>query len=422
MIKTKFAYKSYSYLLIALAFLLPIHDRLVAPVIVLIGLVWILELNFAEKWERIRSSKTNSYLMGFGLLFLVYVAGSFYSEHITGKTGALFTLQVKLSLFVFPLLFSTIDVHLLKDNIAHRITKSFVWGSLITSFIILNNAVYQYFIDQSTNVFFYTRLSMKHHPSYLSLLFSFAIIILVNWLITNKQKTDLKRIAAMVLVIYFQVFIILLSSKAGIVGLVLVYISLIIMTILKSHNNIKYVSILITALLAAFVIILIMTPPAYQRFFAAERALESKLQPDSTSIDGSVARMLIWKSSLEIILEHPIIGVGTGDVNYTLLNKYRKHHIVMAEEREYNAHNQYLQTYLGVGLPGFLILIGCLGIALIVAFKHNNLLYLSFILLFAFHILVESMLERQAGVVFYAFFNALLFYFTLEKKPATSES
>jgi O-antigen ligase len=359
--------------------------------------------------------------MGFGLLFLVYVAGSFYSEHITGKTGALFTLQVKLSLFVFPLLFSTIDVNLLKENWVHRITKSFVWGSLITSFIILNHAVYQYFTDQSTTAFFYTRLSMTHHPSYLSLLFSFAIAILINWLISNNQKIDLKHFAVIGLILYFQMFIILLSSKAGIIGLLLVYVALIFMMLLKRRENIKFVSGLITSLVAVFVITLIMTPPAYQRFFAAERALESKLQSDSTAIDGSVARMLIWKSSLEIIREHPIIGVGTGDVNYTLLNKYREHHIVMAEEREYNAHNQYLQTYLGVGITGFLVLIGCLGLALLVAFKYSNPLYLSFILLFAFHILVESMLERQAGVVFYAFFNALLFYFTFEKRPVTSE-
>ncbi len=403
----------------ALAFLLPIHDRLVAPVIVLIGLVWILEFNFGEKLKRLRSSRKNRYLLSFGILFVIYLLGSFYSEHIHGKTGALFTLQVKLSLFVFPLLFSTIDVSLLRADIFKKITVAFIWGAMVSSLIILNNAVYHYFLDRSATVFFYTRLSMVHHPSYLSLLYSFAIAILVIWLLKHIGQNTFKRNAVIFLVIYFQVFIVLLSSKAGILGTGMIYLAVIFYYLIKKRQEIRIPLIISGSFLVILLIILILTPPTYERFFAAERALESKLQTDTSQLDGSVARMLIWQSSLEIIKDHPILGVGTGDVNYTLLDKYREHHIVMAEEREYNAHNQYLQTYLATGLAGFLVLIACLLIAFIVAYRRENLLYLLFILIFGFHILVESMLERQAGVVFYSFFNALLFYYTIHgrKEP-----
>jgi hypothetical protein len=40
-----------------------------------------------------------------------------------------------------------------------------------------------------------------------------------------------------------------------------------------------------------------------------------------------------------------------------------------------------------------------------------------FIVLIAFNFLFESMLETQAGVVFYAFFNAYLF--AIKKDPAS---
>ena len=43
------------------------------------------------------------------------------------------------------------------------------------------------------------------------------------------------------------------------------------------------------------------------------------------------------------------------------------------------------------------------------AWRSNQFLYVVFVIIFSVNILVESMLEVQAGVVFYAFFNAFLF-------------
>jgi hypothetical protein len=44
------------------------------------------------------------------------------------------------------------------------------------------------------------------------------------------------------------------------------------------------------------------------------------------------------------------------------------------------------------------------------AIRRIHFIYFSFLAVFAFNILVESMLEVQAGVIYYAFFNALLFF------------
>ena len=56
--------------------------------------------------------------------------------------------------------------------------------------------------------------------------------------------------------------------------------------------------------------------------------------------------------------------------------------------------------------------------ATIYAFRKKHLLYLLFLGIIAFNLLVESMFERQAGVVFYALFNSFLFYYAYsEDKP-----
>jgi len=75
-----------------------------------------------------------------------------------------------------------------------------------------------------------------------------------------------------------------------------------------------------------------------------------------------------------------------------------------------NAHNQYLQTYIALGIPGALLLILMLVLPGWLAVRRIHFIYFSFLAVFAFNILVESMLEVQAGVIYYAFFNSLFFF------------
>jgi O-antigen ligase len=104
-----------------------------------------------------------------------------------------------------------------------------------------------------------------------------------------------------------------------------------------------------------------------------------------------------------------LFGVGTGDANDILLQSYKSKDYAGILENRLNAHNQYLQTYIAVGIPGFLVLILMLFIPLIQSFRTGNILFLLLLVLVSFNLLFESMFERQAGVVFYAFFNGLFF-------------
>ena len=80
-----------------------------------------------------------------------------------------------------------------------------------------------------------------------------------------------------------------------------------------------------------------------------------------------------------------------------------------AYDEKLNTHNQYLQTTIALGMVGFIILVLSLLAPLVQAIKKRNQLYVLFLLLFIINILVESMLETQAGVIFFAFFNSLIF-------------
>jgi len=125
--------------------------------------------------------------------------------------------------------------------------------------------------------------------------------------------------------------------------------------------------------------------------------------------DGTSERILIWKTSFEIIRENFLFGVGTGDIKDELMRKYNEKKMTTAYNLKLNAHNQYLQSFIATGFLGFIIFLSSLILPAIIAIRQKNIIYLMFIFLVAFNFLFESMLEVQAGVVFYAFFNSLLF-------------
>ena len=71
LLQPKLANQLYYYLFLILAAVLPVHGRLVPPVIALIGLIWILEFSFITKYQRVRYSKKRKFIL---LRWTQYVA------------------------------------------------------------------------------------------------------------------------------------------------------------------------------------------------------------------------------------------------------------------------------------------------------------------------------------------------------------
>jgi len=414
--KPKIRDQIYYYLFLILALSIPLHGKLIPPIIALIGLNWLLELNFKEKYARIKKSVHRKYILAFGILYMLYIVGISYSSVMHGQEGALFDLEVKLSLLIFPLLFATIDFSGFKSDFFKMVQKAFVLGSIIGSVFLFNNAVLSYFYENDFSVFYYSNLSAHFHPSYLAMYFTFDVAIILSWLIGNRQINSSKKTISILLILYFQVFIILLSSKAGILSVGVIYIIFAIYIFLnKSYRTLTSV-LTPLLLLISFVAILFMFPRSYGRFVSVVSSIEHEETLPANTHESSAARILVWKSAIEVIKDNSVFGVGTGDVKQELRKVYKEKNIESAYEDHLNAHNQFIQTTVALGIIGLLVLLSFFILPFIYAYKNNNPLYILFLAIIGFHFLFESMLERQAGVVFYAFFNSLLFYFMDKKK------
>ncbi|MFZ4401734.1 MAG: O-antigen ligase family protein [Bacteroidales bacterium] len=237
---------------------------------------------------------------------------------------------------------------------------------------------------------------------------NFAIILLLFSSFSNIKILNQKKYILVVLQLLFSIFIFLLSSKAGIISLIIIYLFY-VSIIIFSQKRYKLALLILSSLLLFSIVFLTIMPSVKDRLKVAFYALKNKNEAIKSDGESTSDRILIWETSIDIIKRNLILGVGTGDVKDELLNKYKENGINFAYQQKLNAHNQYLQTFISIGLIGFIILILSFLLPVIQSIKRQHYIYLMFLFLIAFNILVESMFENQAGVVFYAFFNTFLF-------------
>jgi len=124
-------------------------------------------------------------------------------------------------------------------------------------------------------------------------------------------------------------------------------------------------------------------------------------------------RFEYWKAAIGIINTHTLLGVGTGDVQYTFDNYYEKNNSPLLKKWRLRSHNQYLSIAVAFGIIGLLWFLITLFYPVIKQKMVFDYLYITFFIVTIISFFTEDTLETQAGVTFYAFFNSF-FLFTRE--------
>ena len=381
--------------MVLLCFSLPMPRQVSTIMIALVMLLWVLEGNYTKRLQMLK----NRYFFISIALYVLYGIGLIYTENF--KAGK-FEMEQKLSMLVFPLLFFTTHI----DQISvKKMLRGFVLGCALAALICLINASYNFYLTGEKEAFLYAKLSLFMHVSYFAMYLCFAVVILLF-----NDQIVVGRFMQMLLLLFFGVTTILLSSKSGVISLALIFVIKIIHDVVV---NKQYYKATIATLLVLFTASMsyIFFPKTFDRF----KEMKLSITGNSKELDSTTGRVHVWKHALSIIAEHPIAGVGTGDVKDELKKRYKAQNEQLLIEKELNAHNQFLQTGIALGIPGAIVLLGLL---LVVAFQtiRHELLVGSLLLLLTFiNFLFESMLETQSGVVFIYFFMMLFFSIAVRK-------
>ncbi|MBK7028786.1 MAG: O-antigen ligase family protein [Bacteroidales bacterium] len=129
--------------------------------------------------------------------------------------------------------------------------------------------------------------------------------------------------------------------------------------------------------------------------------------PNSSSL---IQRIEYWRSSLQIIKQHPLFGVGTGDVPEAFKNYYRQANSMLDQQFRLRSHNQFLSITVAFGVFGLIWFLFVLFYPMIKVKTYQPYFYLIFWCIFFISIFTEDTLETQEGVTFYAFLTSLLLF------------
>ncbi len=121
-------------------------------------------------------------------------------------------------------------------------------------------------------------------------------------------------------------------------------------------------------------------------------------------------RFEYWRTSLILIKQHLLFGVGTGDAPDAFSQQYEKIKSSLDPKNRLRSHNQFLSITVTFGIIGLLWFIFSLIYPMIITKGYHNYLYMIFWLIFMISIFTEDTIESQEGLTFYAYFTSLFLF------------
>jgi O-antigen ligase len=386
------------YLLLGALFLLP-FGFFVGPMIGFLSLAWLFEGNWKFKWIRI---KQNKMLLLPLMFYSLYLCGLLWTSDFD---QALMSLQVKIGILLLPLIFLSMPLNVKRTQ---EVLLVFISGLIAVGVFMLLRASWIYITENRTAFYYQELTELLVHPSYLSMYFCTGIMILFHGILLQPMKQKTKLVATCI-VLFFIILIFLLSSKMGILSMILLFGAYILYAIIRFKRYVVGLLSLLVLVLG-FLFVLKLSPEIATRLTRMKEALFVNSSPNPSSNESNQVRLLIWQADLALIQKEPIWGHGTGDVRSQLLNEYELRGMTGALEKKLNAHNQFFQTGIALGVLGMLALLALILIPIVWGIRKQFGFVSLLGMLFLLNMLPESMLETQAGTLFYGLVYSLVLF------------
>ena len=342
----------YKYLLISLAFLMPLTVFGANLIIVIIVILWICSGNYRFKYQQIVKNK---FLLASIIFFSLHVIGLIWSDDI------IWGFKIVHKMWYFVLLLPVLSSIVRKEYIKH-IIFAFLIAIAVTE--ILSYLVWFELIPPFKNAIVSNPTPFMSHVSYNPIL-AFAIYLVSHEIFFNKNLSKVKFFLYSFFVITMSINMFITGGRAGQV----MFFASIAILIFQFFNAEKIKSL---------IIILVLIPgiffTAYKSSTLFEERVDSALQdivryegvkidegewsPKKTilrlaNINTPVGERISYAVySWKIFSTSPWIGVGTGDfpIEYQKLNTVYSPSMVSTN----HPHNMYSLVTVQLGLVGLL--------------------------------------------------------------------
>jgi len=388
--------ETYKYLLISLAFLLPLTVAGANTIIVVICFIWLVSGNYKEKFTTIFQSKL---MLASVVFFLMHVLGLIWTEDISWGLHMIHKMWYFIGLF--PILYTLVR----KDNIAKYIS-AFLLAISITE--VVSYLVWFEIIEPFKNATVNNPTPFMSHISYNPIL-AFAIYLVLHQIFFNKKLTDLVFSFYSFFAISMSINMFITGGRAGQIGFFVILIILIFQIFEK--QRVKSLLIIFTIIPSIFLF-------AYQGsdLFKSRvnMAIQESISYDSINMGNgsSVGQRINYAiNSWDIYKKNLLIGVGTGDFP----NEYRKINEVNTPNLPSvtNPHNMYSLILCQLGLIGLISMLSILFLQVKISYKSPDRFIrdvgMTLPLLFLVLMLSDSYLLGHYTTLMFVFFSSFLY-------------
>ena len=356
---------------------------------------WVFDGDLKTKWNNLKINRAAILPV---LSFMVCLFSVVYSDD---KATAMNRLETKLPLIILPVIICS---SYLQPKQIFTLLNSFVVCMVATTIYCFVRAALQYRETGELSHFFYHGLTEPIKPSaiYFANYLCFSILVILF------ARTHLAYLIKwkMFLIVLMGLTIVMLASLT-VVGYLICLLVIFGWHYLRQKFSLAKTLITIVASVVVFVAIILTMPFTKTKVLKMADLHYEMNYPDSMWNTATI-RLAKWKSAGTVIQENPLLGVGIGDEQASLMKSYEKLNFSEGMRNEYNEHNQYLAAIVSAGFPGLVILLAMLLVPLWMGLKKQDYLLSAFMLLMIFSFSTENFLYIQKGVLFFAFFYSLL--------------
>lgn len=399
----------YLVFLVSLVFTFNFFSTVSIGLILLMGVI----KNKVENKTLIDPNAKNLFLIACLLYYLFQVASLLYT-HNYEETFA--QLRIKSALLGVPL--ALCGSNYINANNREKLLFAFCFILFIASLYCLAINTVTWFQNHDTSIYFFHSLIKPIHQH--AVFFSIYIFIVLLFLF-EEGGAILNRSFQIFLIIYFSIFIFLLSSKL-VIAFYLVYLLYYAIVVLLKQKTSRPIAIgIVAGCILSIVLLLTTRNPISDRFTEVlntdmKLVKQDKFNPGIYFNDVQF-RIIEWRLVTEILNDNDSWwkGITSGNSQDLLDKKYIEKDMYVGDPSRgdkgflrYNTHNELLESLLQSGIPGailFLLIIA--GMVQITYKKRNRLLNFTITLLIAFS-LIESVFETQYAIMLFTFFPLFL--------------
>lgn len=331
-------------------------------------------------------------------IYWIAIIGLLWTESVNLDYG-LSKLETQVSLLIFPLIFACIRVT--KDDIL----KIIYYLSIVFILIFISFSIYTFFNtegDFNVNSWLLS-LREKAHRTYVALyVLTFGFIIFID-----RVNNTARRLSFLGYFFLLTSIIITQLFESRIAFLCIPVLTFITFIYIKDRMYRLIFGLSVIVLLTIVSIAIIPNSERVNNFVKKyEHSLSNK---EYYKVED---RFIVWISSFDIIRDNYLIGVGTGDSPSETLKACKENTVNL---RYTDVHNQYLDFLIKYGLIGLALLFSLIIYPIVLSIRKKNPYYIIFLVSLLIFFIVESVINRQIGVMYYAVLNSM-FYFNLIEK------